>query len=188
MDHTKATITATHDETGQQHTVDLEGLTLSDLCDKLRELFPPDNEYETSDDALADPEDVPARVTLSDPEGFAVHLFAPQRGTQGKGPLEPVPNFDDILKAWSDEWDDDDRREAMADYMDNGADDLDDFDEAYQGQYSSGAAFAEQLADDLGAVSEDTARWICIDWQATWECNLRHDYWISDNGHVFRNL
>lgn len=182
-----AMITATHDETGQQHTVDLEGLTLSDLCDELRELFPPQTDDDDQDDAHADPEDVPVRVTLSDPEGFAVHLFSPERGTQGKGPLEPVANFDDILKAWSEE-SDDDRREAMADYLNNGADDLSDFDEAYQGQHASGAAFAEQLADDLGAVSEDTARWICIDWEATWKSNLRHDYWISDNGHVFRNL
>lgn len=184
MDYTKATITATHDETGQQHTVDLEGLTLSDLCDNLRELFPPANENETSGDDIADPEDVPARVTLSDPQGFAVHLFAPQRGTPGLG---PVANFDEILRAWSDE-SDDDQREAMADYLDNCADDLSDFGEAYQGQHASGAAFAEQLADDLGAVSEDNAEWICVDWEATWERSLRHDYWISDNGHVFRNL
>lgn len=184
MDYTKATITATHDETGQQHTVDLEGLTLSDLCDNLRELFPPANEDETSGDDIADPEDVPARVTLSDPQGFAVHLFAPQRGTPGLG---PVANFNEILRAWSDE-SDDDQREAMADYLDNCADDLSDFGEAYQGQHASGAAFAEQLADDLGAVSEDNAGWICVDWEATWERNLRHDYWISDNGHVFRNL
>ena len=159
MDYTKATITATHDETGQQHTVDLEGLTLSDLCDNLRELFPPANEHETSSDDIADPEDVPARVTLSDPQGFAVHLFAPQPWTQGKGPLEPVANFGEILKAWSDE-SDDDQREAMADYLDNGADDLSDFGEAYRGQHASGAAFAKQLADDLGAVSEDNAGWI----------------------------
>ncbi len=186
MDHTKATITATHNETGEQHAVDLEGLTLSDLCDRLRELFPPTNEDDEADDAHADPEDVPARVTLSDPEGFAVHLFTNWTDTDTGG-VHPIAAFDDILKAWSYEMDDD-RREAMADYLDNGADDLSDFDEAYQGQYSSGAAFAEQLADDLGAVSEDTAQWVCIDWEATWNCNIRHDYWISDNGHVFRNL
>lgn len=185
MDHTKATITATHNETGEQHAVDLEGLTLSDLCDRLRELFPPTNEDDEADDAHADPEDVPARVTLSDPQGFAVHLFMIREASQAD--MEPVANFDELLKAWSDEMDDD-RREAMADYLDNGADDLSDFDEAYRGQHASGAAFAEELANDLGAVSEDDARWICIDWEATWKCNLRHDYWISDNGHVFRNL
>lgn len=176
MNHTIATVTATHNETGQQHTVDLEGLTLSDLCDQLRELFPPQGEEE-ADDMHADPDDIPARVTL-DPDGFAAHLFADG---------DPVPNFDDILRVWSDERDDD-RREAMSDYLDDGNDDLSDFDEAYQGQHASGADFAEQLADDLGAISEGNARWICIDWERTWGANLRHDYWISDNGHVFRNL
>ena len=163
-------------------TIDLDGMTsFSELVAAVWDQM--DSEGENATD------DMPEGCFFSNPQGFAVHLFAPQRGTQGKGPLEPVANFDDIMKAWGDEWDDDDRRQAMADYLDNGsADDLSDFDEAYQGQYTSGAAFAEQLADDLGAVSEDNARWICIDWQATWECNLRHDYWISDNGHVFRNL
>lgn len=185
MNHSTATIDARAGG-GPVSTFDLEGLTLADLCTELREAF---GNVDEDEDGDTDPDEAPSNVTLSNPQGFAVHLFAPQRGTQGKGPLEPVANFDDILKAWGDEWDDDDRRQAMADYLDNGsADDLSDFDEAYQGQYTSGAAFAEQLADDLGAVSEDNARWICIDWQATWECNLRHDYWISDNGHVFRNL
>ena len=64
---------------------------------------------------------------------------------------------------------------------------LDGFEDAYEGKYKDGADFAEQMADNLGAVSEDNARWICIDWEATWDRNLRHDYWISDNGHVFRS-
>lgn len=183
-----ASITATlTTDAAQKHVIDLEDMTLSDLCDRLRELFPPQNEFDEADNDQADLEDIPARVVLSDPEGFAVHLFTPERGTQGKGPLTPIAAFDDVLKAWSDEWDDDDRREAMADYLDNGNDDLDGFDDAYEGKYKDGADFAEQLADSLGAVSEDNGRWICIDWEATWERSLRYDYWISDNGHVFRN-
>ena len=182
-----ASITATlTTDAAQKHVIDLEDMTLSDLCDKLRELFPPQNEDDEQDDDHADPEDIPARVALSDPEGFAVHLFQRPYRAEGTGPFEPIAAFDDVLKAWSDERDDD-RREAMADYMDNGNDDLDGFEDAYEGKYKDGADFAEQLADNLGAVSEDNARWICIDWEATWDRNLRHDYWISDNGHVFRN-
>ena len=76
----------------------------------------------------------------------------------------------------------------MGEYLDDmGADDLSDFDEAYRGQYADGAAFAEELAEQIGAVPHENT-WICIDWDATWERNLRHDYHITDSGHVFRNL
>ena len=179
-----ATIDATCN--GRTETIDLEDMSLRELADKLRELFPPEG-HDEQDDA-DNPDDLPGRVTLSDPEGFAVHLFQRQLAPNGQfhDPLTPIAAFDDVLKAWSDERDDD-RREAMADYLDNGNDDLDGFEDAYEGKYKDEADFAEQMADNLGAVSEDNARWICIDWEATWDRNLRHDYWISDNGHVFRN-
>ena len=160
-------------------TIDLDGLSsYAELVAAIWAEMDPDGEN-SSDELLEG-------LIFTDPQGFAVHLFTPERGTQGKGPLTPIAAFDDVLKAWSDERDDD-RREAMADYLDNGNDDLDGFEDAYEGKYKDGADFAEQLADNLGAVSEDNARWICIDWEATWDRNLRHDYWISDNGHVFRN-
>lgn len=181
MDHTKATIEA-HGPKGPDDTItiDLDGLTsYAEAVAAIWGEMDPDEENGS--------DELPEGVTLASPQGFAVHLFAPQRGTQGKGPLEPVPNFDDILKAWSDEKDDD-RREAMADYLDNGADDLSDFDEVYQGQHASGAAFAEEHCEGCGVIPRDFPAWVCIDWEATWNCNLRYDYWISDNGHVFRNL
>lgn len=160
-------------------TIDLDGLSsYAELVAAIWAEMDPDGEN-SSDELLEG-------LIFTDPQGFAVHLFTPERGTQGKGPLTPIAAFDDVLKAWSDERDDD-RREAMADYLDNGNDDLDGFEDAYEGKYKDGADFAEQMADNLGAVSEDNARWICIDWEATWDRNLRHDYWISDNGHVFRN-
>ena len=181
-----ASITATlTTDAAQKHVIDLEDMTLSDLCDKLRELFPPQNEDDETEDAHADPEDILARVTLSDPEGLAVHLFIPERGTQGQGPLTPIAAFDDVLKAWSDA--DDDRREAMADYLDNGNDDLDGFEDAYEGKYKDGADFAQEHCEGCGVVTDEFPAWVCIDWEATWERNLSHDYWISDNGHVFRN-
>lgn len=159
-------------------TIDLDGLTsYSELVAAIWSEIDPDGENSS--------DDMPEGCTFTNPQGFAVHLFTNWTDTDTGG-VHPIAAFDDVLKAWSDERDDD-RREAMADYLDNGNDDLDGFEDAYQGKYDSGADFAEQLADSLGAVSEENARWICIDWEATWERNLRHDYWISDNGHVFRN-
>ena len=149
-------------------TIDLDGLSsYAELVAAIWAEMDPDGEN-SSDELLEG-------LIFTDPQGFAVHLFTPERGTQGKGPLTPIAAFDDVLKAWSDERDDD-RREAMADYLDNGNDDLDGFEDAYEGKYKDGADFAEQMADNLGAVSEDNARWICIDWEATWDRNLRHDY------------
>ena len=176
-----ATIDATCN--GRTETIDLEDMSFRELADKLRELFPPEGDDEQDDD---DPDDLPAHVTLTNPQGFAVHLFERPRGTEGTGPFEPIAAFDDVLKAWSDERDDD-RREAMADYLDNGNDDLDGFDDAYEGKYKDGAAFAQEHCEGCGVVPDEFPAWVCIDWDATWERNLRHDYWISDNGHVFRN-
>lgn len=189
MNYDSATIDAAHVDGGPVHTVDLEGLTLSDLCEKLHELFPPADPIEADADG-EDPDDIPARVKLTNPQGFAVHLFEANAQSHYRDHVDPVPNFDDLCGPWSDAWKDDDRREAMGDYLENlgGSPDLSDFDEAYQGKHDSGAAFAEEYANQVGAVDEKSASWICIDWEQTWERSLRHDYWISDNGHVFRNL
>ena len=56
--------------------------------------------------------------------------------------------------------------------------------ESYQGQYDSGAEFAEQLAQDCCEVPKDMSGWIEIDWKASWD-NLSYDYVESDNGHIF---
>ena len=56
--------------------------------------------------------------------------------------------------------------------------------ESYQGQYDSGAEFAEQLAQDCCEVPRDMSSWIEIDWEASWE-NLTYDYVESNDGHIF---
>ena len=56
--------------------------------------------------------------------------------------------------------------------------------ESYQGQYDSGAEFAEQLAQDCCEVPRDMSGWIEIDWKASWD-NLDYDYVESTNGHIF---
>jgi len=182
--YSTATIDAAHVDGGDLHTIDLEGKTLSDLCAELRELIPARIDEEVRADEDHDPESIPGHVNLTSPKGFARHLF-----TSGKtSPRLPVDNCADILEKWNDETDED-RREAMGEYMDDmGADDLSDFDEAYQGQFDSGADFAEDTAKEVGDIPKDLPSWIVIDWEASWERNLRHDYHMTKSGHTFRNL
>lgn len=192
MKYSEASITA-HYEGQEAETVDLEDVTNEHaLVDHLWAVWFGDVPFGDEDDE-AQADGMPERdsfagnITFTDPQGFAVHLFRrpPQSLLTDEHVL--VDNFGDILSAWSDE-SDDDRREAMGEYLDDmGADDLSDFEEAYRGQYADGAAFAEELAEQLGAVPTENT-WICIDWDATWERNLRHDYHITDSGFVFRNM
>ena len=56
--------------------------------------------------------------------------------------------------------------------------------ESYQGQYDSGAEFAEQLAQDCCEVPRDMSGWIEIDWKASWD-NLDYDYVECSDGHIF---
>ena len=77
----------------------------------------------------------------------------------------------------------------MKELDDNGIETAEQFQDAYSGQYSSAAAFAEQLCDDCGYLSESNLpNFISnhIDWQAVWDCELRHDYTMSDvGGYIF---
>ena len=50
------------------------------------------------------------------------------------------------------------------------------FEDMYQGQYDSGAEFAEMIASDCGYISRDMPSWIEIDWQKTWDNALSYDY------------
>lgn len=62
-------------------------------------------------------------------------------------------------------------------------DDLEYFEEAYQGEFRDGAEFAEQLVRDCYGISSDIPSFVEIDWEATWE-NLRYDYCEQD-GFIF---
>ena len=68
--------------------------------------------------------------------------------------------------------------EFMEDY------DIENFEDMYQGQYESGAEFAEQICQDCGYTT-NTPHWVVIDWERTWEANLRHDYIELGEGHIF---
>ena len=56
------------------------------------------------------------------------------------------------------------------------------FEEAYQGRYDSESDFAEQFTTDVLGV--DIPAHIVVDWEATWNCNLRYDFDFED-GFVF---
>ena len=53
---------------------------------------------------------------------------------------------------------------------------LSDAQDAFHGTADSEADFAEQIAEETGAIPTDIPNWIVIDWEATWNCNLRYDY------------
>ena len=56
--------------------------------------------------------------------------------------------------------------------------------DAYQGEYTDGAEFAESLVSDC--YSMDMPSWVEVDWQKTWDNALSYDYSESD-GHIFNN-
>ena len=68
-------------------------------------------------------------------------------------------------------------------------DSVEHFEESYQGQFDSGAEFAEQIATDCGYIKSyqgDLPSWIEIDWKASWD-NLSYDYTELIGGHIFNN-
>ena len=69
-------------------------------------------------------------------------------------------------------------------YYTNG---IEHFEDMYQGQYNSGADFAEQIATDCGYITRDLPSWIEIDWQKTWDNALSYDYTELIGGHIFNN-
>ena len=66
---------------------------------------------------------------------------------------------------------------------------IENFEDMYQGQYNSGAEFAQQIATDCGYIKSyqgDLPSWIKIDWEKTWD-NLSYDYTELLGGHIFSN-
>ncbi len=98
----------------------------------------------------------------------------------------------DILWEWLELGDDE--REAFGLYADHMGGDVtvDDFRDAYQGTADSPADFAERTAEGCGDIPKDLPAWIVIDWEASWNCNLRHDYFTergeSGQLHFFRSI
>ena len=62
--------------------------------------------------------------------------------------------------------------------------DIGNLSESYQGQFDSGADFAQNLAEDCCMVPREMSGWIEIDWKASWD-NLDYDYTEGNGGHIF---
>jgi hypothetical protein len=71
--------------------------------------------------------------------------------------------------------------EAFCDYW--STDDLEHFEDAYQGEFESGAEFTKDLVEGCYGVPRDMPYWVEYDWAATWD-NLCHDY-VEVNGFIF---
>ena len=72
--------------------------------------------------------------------------------------------------------------EAVDAFIDEfGIENIEHFTDAYYGQYDSEEQFAEQYTGD---VYGEPPSHLVIDWQQTWETNLRYDFAFSD-GFVF---
>jgi len=67
--------------------------------------------------------------------------------------------------------------------IDCGIETVEQFEDAYAGNYYSSAEFAEHLCDDCGYLSESNLPTFIsshIDWDAVWNCELRHDYFMVE--------
>lgn len=83
---------------------------------------------------------------------------------------------------------DENQQDACVAYLSaTGAIDLEDFEEAYQGEFADDEEFAMQLAEDLGEIDKN-AHWpyTYIDWERAAH-DLMMDYSEQD-GYYFRNL
>jgi hypothetical protein len=65
-----------------------------------------------------------------------------------------------------------------------GIDAIDGFEDAYYGAYGSESEFAEEYT--TGDYNVEVPDFVVIDWQATWDTNLRYDF-TYNNGYVFRS-
>ena len=54
--------------------------------------------------------------------------------------------------------------------------------DSYQGQFDSGADFAQSIVSDCYTM--DMPSWVEVDWKATWD-NLDYDYTEGSGGHIF---
>ena len=93
-------------------------------------------------------------------------------------------NFNDYIEEYLQAIDEH-GEDAIAAFLDIfNIEDIGNFTDAYQGEYESGAEFAESLVSDC--YSMDMPSWVEVDWKATWDNALSYDYSESD-GHIFNN-
>ena len=132
--------------------IDIDGLTKEEFYDKCRELHSGEH----------DPE-----FMFQDFEGFPRAFY-------------DECHLDENLWEWLSL--DDYERKLVAAYIEARGEtaSLEDAQDAYAGTADSGADFAQNMAEDTGCITKDLPNWIVIDWEATWNCNLRYDYHTAE--------
>jgi antirestriction protein len=119
---------------------------------------------------------------VMDHEGFGGFLTGECSPDEAQRIAEQIEAIPDYVPA-----------EAVAAYLGDTGDSLDDlemsdFEESYNGEHDSEKAFAQELADDIGAVDTDIG-WpnSCIDWDQAARELFMGDYWSerSSTGTVF---
>ena len=78
--------------------------------------------------------------------------------------------------------------EFYQELIDYGIESLEQFEDSYQGQYTNGAEFAEQLCEDCGYLEESNLPMFIqshIDWETVWTNELRFDYFAIKVGYVY---
>jgi len=66
----------------------------------------------------------------------------------------------------------------------DGIDNIEGCDERYRGFYDDEADFAEHYHYEMGNYVPDG---IVVDWQATWDCNLRYDFTSCSDGSSYKS-
>lgn len=61
---------------------------------------------------------------------------------------------------------------------------IEDCDERYRGCYDDEADFAEHFHNEMGNYVPDG---IVVDWEATWDCNLRYDFTACNDGTSYKS-
>jgi hypothetical protein len=84
---------------------------------------------------------------------------------------------------WCELTEDGQDNDAIAAYVDEaGIDGIGGFVDAFRGEYDSEAEFAEQWYTDI--YSFEAPDGIVVDWQATWDTNLKYDF-TYNGGYIF---
>ena len=68
----------------------------------------------------------------------------------------------------------------------NGIDYITDCDESYRGCYHNVAEFAEEWFTEVNSLYIPVE--IVVDWEATWESNLRYDFTACSDGSTYRPI
>lgn len=58
--------------------------------------------------------------------------------------------------------------------------------ETYYGQHDSPADFTRYYLENYTEL--ETPNWVKIDYQDTWDRNLRHDFYFDESGHVWAEV